>query len=84
MENDMRVTVRGVKVFPFTSFQQLLDYVVGRKGILVAINAEDQPYTAHFDAGCGQAVDLISGDAYDFGGGSELPPYSAFFWRMEH
>lgn len=43
----MRVTVRGVKVFPFTSFQQLLDYVVGRKGILVAINAEKILHATH-------------------------------------
>ncbi len=38
-END-RVELNGVKVFPFTSFSELLDYVNGRKGILVAINAE--------------------------------------------
>ena len=33
--------------------------------------------------GCGRAVDLISGEKHDFGGGSELPPYSAFFWKCE-
>ncbi len=37
---DNRVTLNGVKVHPFTSFSQLLSYVKGRKGILVAINAE--------------------------------------------
>lgn len=37
---DDRVSLRGVKVYPFTSFDQLLDFVTGRKGILVAINAE--------------------------------------------
>ncbi len=51
--------------------------------VLVAINAEGAPYTAHFDAGCGRAVDLISGEQHDFGGGSQLPPYSAFFWKCE-
>lgn len=40
MTQDERITLNGVKVYPFTSFQQLLDYVGGRKGILVAINAE--------------------------------------------
>ena len=34
-------------------------------------------------AGCGTAVDLITGEPHDFGGGSELPPYSASFWKME-
>ena len=52
--------------------------------VLVAINADGESYTAHFDAGCGTAVDLISGAKHDFGGGSELPPYSAFFWKMEN
>lgn len=51
--------------------------------VLVAINADDQPYIAHFDAGCGQAVDLIKGKLHDFGGGSQLEPYSAAFWKME-
>lgn len=37
---DNRVTLNGVKVHPFTSFSDLLKYVSGRKGILVAINAE--------------------------------------------
>lgn len=51
--------------------------------VFVAINAEEQPYTAHFDAGCGRAVDLITGQEHDFGGGSELPGYSAYFWKCE-
>ena len=51
--------------------------------VFVAINADENSYTAHFDAGCGQAVDLITGDIHDFGGGSELAPYSAAFWKME-
>ncbi len=52
--------------------------------VLVAVNADSQPYWAHFDAGCGRAVDLLTGQEHDFGGGSELPPYSVFFWKCEH
>lgn len=37
---DNRVILNGVKVYPFKSFDELLAYVKGRKGILVAINAE--------------------------------------------
>lgn len=51
--------------------------------VLVAVNADDQDYTAHFDAGCGQAVDLITGAPHDFGGGSLMPAYSAAFWKCE-
>lgn len=40
-QKDIRVTLKnGVKIFPFASFVDLLEYVNGRKGILVAINAE--------------------------------------------
>lgn len=37
---DKRISVNGVKINPFTSFDELLDHVVRHKGILVAINAE--------------------------------------------
>ena len=49
--------------------------------MLVAVNADGEPYVAHFDAGCGLAWDLITGEQHDFGGGSELPPYSAYYWE---
>ena len=51
--------------------------------VLVAINADNTEFVAHFDAGCGRAIDLITGEEHDFGGGSMLPPYSAYFWKCE-
>ncbi len=51
--------------------------------VLVAINADSEEYVAHFDAGCGLAKDLITGETHDFGGGSHLAPYSAAFWKCE-
>lgn len=38
-END-RVELNGVKVYPFSSAKQLLEFVDARKGLLVAVNAE--------------------------------------------
>ena len=66
-----------------TNKQCIFERRAAGERVLVAINADSEPYTAHFDAGCGMAVDLISGKNHDFGGGSELPAYSAFFWKME-
>ncbi len=66
-----------------TNKQMIFERKTDNERVLVAINAENQPYVAHFDAGCGLAWDLITGEKHDFGGGSELPPYSAFFWKME-
>ena len=67
-----------------TNRQCIFERKTDSERVLVAINADGEPYTAHFDAGCGTAVDLITGNTHDFGGGSELPPYSAFFWKCEH
>lgn len=66
-----------------TNQQCIIERKCDSERVLVAINASDQPFTAHFDAGCGMATDLITGADHDFGGGSELPPYSAYFWKME-
>ena len=49
--------------------------------VIVAINAAEQPYTAHFDAEAGRGVELLTGSSHDFGGGSVLPPYSVAYWR---
>ena len=66
-----------------TNHQCIFERASEHERVLVAINADEVPFTAHFDAGCGMATDLITGQLHDFGGGSELPPYSAAFWKME-
>ena len=66
-----------------TNRQIIFERKCEQERVLVAVNGDSQPYTAHFDAGCGLAWDLISGKKHDFGGGSELPPYSVRFWKME-
>ncbi len=66
-----------------TNKQCIFERKTDKERVLVAINADDQDFVAHFDAGCGQAQDLITGELHDFGGGSTLPAYSAFFWKME-
>ncbi len=71
---------RNVLVMPK---QLIFERCLDGERVLVAINSDSAPYHAHFDAGAGRAVDLITGQQHDFGGGSELPPYSCFFWRVE-
>ena len=66
-----------------TNRQIIFERKVEGERVLVAVNADSEPYVAHFDAGCGLARDLITGEPHDFGGGSNLPPYSAYFWNME-
>lgn len=71
---------RNVMVMPK---QVIFERKCDDERVLVAINSDSAPYMAHFDAGCGLAVDLITGETHDFGGGSELPPYSCSFWKCE-
>ena len=66
-----------------TNEQCIFERKTDEERILVAINASGNPFSAHFDAGCGTAVEMITGETHDFGGGSELPPYSVAFWKME-
>ena len=51
--------------------------------VIVAVNAASEPVVAHFNARCGLGTDLISGEAHDFGGGSELAPLSVRYWECE-
>ena len=66
-----------------TNRQYIFQRSVDGERVLCAFNADSAPYTAHFNAGCGTAVDLITGSPHDFGGGSELPPYSVSYWLCE-
>ena len=73
----------GFRSVLLTNKQCIFERKTENERVLVAINADSSAFSAHFDAGCGRAVDLISGEEHDFGGGSELPAYSAYFWKCE-
>ncbi len=51
--------------------------------VIVMINADENEYTAHFNANCGCGVDLISGENFDFGGGSRLEGYCVKYIKCE-
>ncbi|MBR6222620.1 MAG: cyclomaltodextrinase [Lachnospiraceae bacterium] len=70
------------KSLVLTNHQCIFERAFEDERVMVAINASDQPYTAHFNANAGEAYDLITGERHDFGGGSELKPYSAAFWKI--
>ena len=73
----------GFRSVVLTNKQCIFERKSEHERVLVAINMDSNDYTAHFDAGCGQAVDLITGELHDFGGGSRMPAYSAAFWKCE-
>lgn len=72
-----------LKVPVLTNQQCILQRDYEGERVFIAVNASDQPYTAHFDAGYGLADDFVTGDTHDFGGGSELAPLSCHIWRCK-
>ena len=82
-KNSKALCYGSIKIPVLTNRQCIIEREFEGERVLVAINADDQPFTAHFDAGCGQAEELLTGTIHDFGGGSELKPYSVEFWKME-
>ena len=82
-KNSNALNYGGFRSVLLTNKQCIFERKTDSERVLVAINADENEFTAHFDAGCGTAVDLITGEPHDFGGGSKLPPYSAAFWKME-
>mgnify|MGYP000052022993 CR=1 FL=1 len=51
----------------------------GDETVYVAINADDQEYTAYFGAEKNQVTDLLSGAIMNLDGGLKMAPYSAYF-----
>ena len=82
-KNSKALQYGGFRSVLLNNKQCIFERKCDEERVLVAINMDSVPYTAHFDAGCGQADELLSGKKHDFGGGSELPPYSVAFWKME-
>ena len=82
-KNSRALNYGGLRSVVLTNQQCIFERNCGDQRVMVAINMDSNPYTAHFDAGCGQAVDLLTGNTHDFGGGSVLAPYSSEIWLME-
>lgn len=73
----------GMRSLVLTNRQCIFERACDDQRVLVAINMDENEFTAHADFGCGCATDLITGNKFDFGGGATLPEYSTFFLQCE-
>ena len=73
----------GFRSVLLTNKQCIFERKTDDERILVAINADSESFDAHFDAGCGTALELLTQEKHDFGSGSTLPGYSVAFWKMD-
>ena len=46
--------------------------------VMIAVNADEKAYHADFNARAGRAQDLITKQTIDFGGGLDIPAYTAY------
>lgn len=73
----------GYRQVYLTNQQFIFERKADGERLLMALNADDNAHTAHFNAEAGMAVDLLTGENVDFGGGLTMPPYSVQFLKME-
>lgn len=72
----------GYQTLCLTNEQLVFQREAGGEKMIIAINAASNPFTAHFNAGAGEGIDVLSGNTQRFENGAELPPYSAFYWKV--
>ena len=66
-----------------TNRQSVYRRAAGDDVIFVAINADENPYTACFDAGAAKVTDLLTGNSYDMGSGVSMDGCSVMYLQPE-
>ncbi len=64
-----------------TNKQCVMERVCDGERVLVAINADGCDFDAHFDIGCGELTNLVSGEKVPVNGPLHMAPYSAVFYK---
>ncbi len=64
-----------------TNKQCVMERVYDGERVLVAINADEEGFDAHFDIGCGTLLDLESNNKLAVNGPLHMEPYSARFYK---
>lgn len=66
----------SLEILHTTNKQLVFERACEGERMIVLINADEEEYIAHFNANAGCGTELLSGEAFDFGGGSKMPPCS--------
>ena len=69
-------------ILHMTNRQLIFERSFEDERVIVMINADEVEYTAHFNANAGCGVDLLSGEHFDFGGGSRMDAYSVKYIKV--
>lgn len=69
-------------ILHMTNRQLVFERVCGEERVIVLINADENEYTAYYDAKAGCGTELLTGNHFDFGAGSRMPAYSVQYVRV--
>ena len=72
----------GYKQLHINSKQLVFRRSFEGENIIFALNMDDAPYTAHFDAGAADGTDLVTGRSVRFEGGLSIPAKTAYIVRI--
>ena len=72
----------SLNILHLTNRQLVFEREFEGERVIVMINADECDYTAHFNANAGCGTELLSGNHYDFGGGSYMPPCSVQYIKI--
>ena len=71
-----------IEVLHLTNKQIIFERGFEDERIIVMINADENEYTAHYNANAGCGTDLLTGNHFDFGAGSKMPPHSVQYVKV--
>ena len=72
----------GIEILHLTNKQIVYQRQFEDERVIVLINADSEEYTAHYNANAGCGTDIISGEMFDFGAGSKMPPYCVKYIKV--
>ena len=72
----------SLEILHMTNRQLVFERCFEGERVIVLINADENEYTAHYNANAGCGTDLLSGKHFDFGAGSVMPPYSVQYIKV--
>lgn len=81
--NSDALTNGSFNILAMTNRQIVFERVTDTERVIVLINADESPYTAHYNAKCGCGTNLLTGELYDFGAGSFMEPYSVYYIKCQ-
>ncbi|MBE7052913.1 MAG: hypothetical protein E7391_01380 [Ruminococcaceae bacterium] len=71
------------EILHMTNRQIIYERSFEEERIIVMINADENEYTAHYNASAGCGEELITNTHFDFGAGSRLEPYSVKYVKVK-